>query len=205
LVIFDFDGTLADTIPWLMELMPEICRRFNLNEISRETVQALRSDPSPELVRKVGIPLWKLPLIAWHIRQRSKANAASLTLFPGMVGLISKLHARGAKVGIVSSNDEEAIARVLGPELAAKVSYYECRASIFGKSHRLARVLKRAGVKASEAIYIGDETRDAEAARAVGMDFGAVGWGYSTQVAFSQMGVTAFYSCVEELEAALLE
>lgn len=185
--------------------MPEICQRFRLPPISRETVQALRSDPSPELVRKVGIPLWKLPLIAWHIRQLAKKNAASLTLFPGAAGLISKLHERGCLVGIVSSNDERAIAQVLGPELAAKVSIYECRASIFGKQHQLARALKRAGAAPSEAIYIGDETRDAEAARRVGMDFAAVGWGYSTETAFSKMGVGAFYSCISELEAALLE
>ena len=41
-------------------------------------------------------------------------------------------------------------------------------------------MLKRAEVAAREAIYVGDELRDADAARAVGIAFGAVTWGYAT-------------------------
>ena len=40
-------------------------------------------------------------------------------------------------------------------------------------------MLKRSGVLPSEAICIGDEIRDADAARAVGIAFGAVAWGFT--------------------------
>ena len=52
-------------------------------------------------------------------------------------------------------------------------------ASLFGKPARLRQVLRAAGVPAAAAIYVGDETRDAEAAAQVGVAFGAVTWGYA--------------------------
>jgi phosphoglycolate phosphatase len=52
--------------------------------------------------------------------------------------------------------------------------------SIFGKASRIRAVLKRCGVAAGDAIYIGDQGTDADASRKAGVDFGAVHWGYAT-------------------------
>lgn len=188
----------------MFSLVPQISARFRLKALSKEEFQALRSDPSPDLIRKIGIPFWKLPLIAWHVRRLAREQSDGLSLFPGVAELLSRLHTTGVQVAIVSSNGEAAIAQVLGPILAAKVSFYECSASILGKRRPLLRVLRRAGVASSEAIYIGDETRDADAASAAGIDFGAVGWGYSTQRAFERTSVRHFFSTLQELEAVLL-
>jgi len=76
---------------------------------------------------------------------------------------------------VVSSNSEEVIRRVLGPELAELISLYACGASLFGKARKFKQVTAR-GVSRDKVICIGDETRDIEAARAVGLDCGAVGW-----------------------------
>jgi phosphoglycolate phosphatase len=59
------------------------------------------------------------------------------------------------------------------------------RRPLFGKPAHLRRVLKASGVSAAEALYIGDEVRDADAARAVGCGFGAVSWGYARIDAFA--------------------
>jgi phosphoglycolate phosphatase len=67
---------------------------------------------------------------------------------------------------------------ILGPENAGLISFWACGASMFGKPSKLRTVLKSAGVSARDTIYLGDEVRDAEAARKVGMDYGAVAWGY---------------------------
>ena len=69
--------------------------------------------------------------------------------------------------------------RVLGPELAPLISQYECGMSIFGKTARIRKVVKRAAVAPAAALYIGDQATDAEAARKAGVAFAAVHWGYA--------------------------
>ena len=69
---------------------------------------------------------------------------------------------------------------VLGDTLLSRFATVECGTSLFGKSHRLRRILKHTRMASSEAIYVGDEIRDAEAANDAGMMFGAVAWGYTT-------------------------
>jgi phosphoglycolate phosphatase len=69
---------------------------------------------------------------------------------------------------------------VLGHKNAALIDHYGCGASIFGKPPKFRQVLRRSGVRAHEAICIGDEVRDAEAAHSLGIPFAAVSWGYAT-------------------------
>ena len=89
------------------------------------------------------------------------------------------LHAAGVKLAVVSSNTEANIRVVLGPELSALVSQFACGATVFGKASKFKRVLKTLGVAPAEAISIGDEIRDLDAAREVGLATAVVCWGYT--------------------------
>ena len=69
---------------------------------------------------------------------------------------------------------------VLGPATTRLFRHFECGMSMFGKTASLRSVLKKTGVHASEAIYVGDQSVDLQAARRAGIAFGAVAWGYAT-------------------------
>ncbi len=71
---------------------------------------------------------------------------------------------------------------------AGLISCFACGASLFGKAAKYKAVLKRTGTAARDAISIGDEVRDGEAARQAGIDFGAVSWGYASVEALRQAG-----------------
>ena len=89
----------------------------------------------------------------------------------------------GATLAVVSSNSRENVRHVFGAEVAALVAYYECGVSVFGKEAKLKKILRQSGIPRSEAIYIGDEIRDSQAARDVGIAFGGASWGYTTVAA----------------------
>jgi len=99
----------------------------------------------------------------------------------------------------VSSNSEHNVRQVLGPELSALIAEFDCGMSIFGKASRIRKVLKNAGLKASDAIYIGDQDTDAEAAHKVGMPFGAVHWGYARIESLRLRGVQAEFRSPADL------
>ncbi len=90
-----------------------------------------------------------------------------------------------------SRSDNEANAKTALREHAALISHYACGASLFGKAAKFRRVLKAAGIAPQDAIAIGDEVRDVEAARDAGIAFGAVAWGYATVDALKRAGAAS--------------
>jgi phosphoglycolate phosphatase len=104
----------------------------------------------------------------------------------------------GIKTAIVSSDSEASVRLGLGPS-AALISRLDCGASVFGKHHKFRSVARHLGTKPSDTICIGDELRDIEAAKAAGMDSGAVAWGYALPAALQAAGPTHFFSSMEEM------
>lgn len=179
LVIFDMDGTLADSFPWFARVLNTVAERFCFRKVAEHEVGTLRSLGSREILDWLGVPLWKVPLIARHMRVLKTQALDSIPLFPGVPAILARLAARDVAVAIVSSDSEDNVRRALGPANARLVAHFACGSSMFGKQAKFRSVLRRSGISAEQAIAIGDETRDIEAARAAGIAFGAVGWGYS--------------------------
>jgi phosphoglycolate phosphatase len=179
LILFDFDGTLADSADWMIRTFNAMAPQFGLRSVTEAEVEMLRGRSNREIVSYLGVPMWKVPRIAAEMTRRVAAQADSISLFEGTSAMLQTLHAAGIRLAIVSSNAEDNIRRILGADNAALISDYDCGASLFGKSSKLRNVLRRSGIAPREAICIGDETRDIEAAREAGMDSGAVLWGYA--------------------------
>ena len=95
--------------------------------------------------------------------------------------MLLALAERGVATAVVSSNSEANVRRILGPECAPLIGCYECGASLFGKAAKFRRVLERTGARQEEAICVGDEARDIEAASEAGLASGAATWGYATR------------------------
>jgi len=188
LVVLDFDGTLADSFAWFCSVLNGVADRYRFRRVEAHEVEGLRLQGARAIVAHLGIPRWKLPLIARHMHALAARDADRIALFPGVPTMLSDLAAAGVPLAILSSNREETVRRVLGPEHAARIEAYACGASLFGKARRLRTLLARRGVAPERALCIGDEVRDLEAARALGCRFGAVAWGYTDAQAFAALG-----------------
>ena len=183
LVIFDFDGTLSDSGDWFLSVIDQLARRFRFRTVKPEEVEMLRHRSSREVIDYLGIARWKLPLIARQVRRMVGRNSHQIELFPGTPDLMERLAATGVKIALVTSNSEKNARLILGEEHAARIDFYACGASLFGKVPKFRRVLKKLGIPAGQALAIGDETRDVDAAREVGMRSGSVLWGYASEEA----------------------
>ena len=199
LVIFDFDGTLADTFPWFMRIINDVADRYNFKRIEPHEVELLRGMGATVIMAHLGVPRWKLPLIAGHMRKRKAREIGETKLFPGAEELLARLTSAGVRVAIVSSNSEANVRAVMGPSLAARVAFFECGASVFGKAARFRKVLRRSGILPPEAICIGDEVRDLDAARRAGIAFGAVAWGFTRADALQARGPNVLFSSLDEI------
>jgi phosphoglycolate phosphatase len=203
LVIFDFDGTLADSISWVVEALDGVAERYGFRKANRAELEELRGLGSREIMRALGVPVWKLPMISAHMRRLAGDAADRIILYPGIADMLTRLHLQGVRLGIASSNAEENIRKIIGSRVAAAISDFECGASMFGKAQRIKRIVARSGTPAADAIYIGDETRDIEAAHQAGVAAGAVLWGVAKHAAFEPVKPTAMFASVEEMARVL--
>ncbi len=203
LVIFDFDGTLADSAGWTLGILNEVAVRFGFKTLSDEEKAMLRGQDNRAIVRYLGVPAWKMPLIAAHMRKLVARDAERIALFPGVDALLARLAEQGTRLAIVSSNSEENVRRILGPTNAGSIAHYACGASIFGKAAKFRQVLRRSGIPRERTLCIGDETRDIEAATTERLASGAVTWGYATPDLLRAYRPTLLFATLDEIGAAV--
>ncbi len=203
LAIFDFDGTLADSLGWLLDTYDAVAGELGLRRVTAAEVPSLRGRHAREIIRYLGVPRWRIPLLAVQMQALQARDIDRIRLFPGIAEVVDGLAARGVALAVVSSNAEANIRRVLGPDHAGRVAHYACGISLFGKRHALRRVLRAARVPPAEAIAIGDELRDLEAAQAAGIAFGAVAWGYATPAALRSGRPTEMFDAPADILARL--
>jgi phosphoglycolate phosphatase len=179
LAIFDFDGTLADSWPFFMSVFNDIADLHGFKRVDAGQAERLRHYGPRDIMRHVGMPAWKLPFASRSFIDRMRCHPGHIPLFDGVEGALRALDRAGVQLALVSSNAEDNVRRALGPDLAALFRHYECGMSIFGKSARLRKVVRQAQLTPAQALYVGDQTTDADAARRAGIGFGAVSWGYA--------------------------
>ncbi|MBU8540104.1 HAD hydrolase-like protein [Falsiroseomonas tokyonensis] len=199
LALFDLDGTLADSRALMFEALDQAARHFGFRRVTETEAEALRDRDARAVLRALGVPLWKLPRIAAHIKAQA-SRAPAPPLFPGIGAMLARLESAGVTLALVSSNSEANARRALGAE-ADCIRHWACDATLFGKASRFRQVLRRTGCLPGEAIAIGDELRDIAAARSAGLTAGAVAWGYALPSALAAAGPDILFASVADIPA----
>ena len=202
LAIFDFDGTLADSLPWFRASFQDMITRFDLAPVRDDEVEGLRGLSAREIMARLNVSMWQLPAIVSDMRKRKLAAASEISLFKDVPAMLDELRRHNIRTAIVSSDSEASVRQVLGPT-AARIDRFDCGAAMFGKHWKFRRVARKLGVKPSETICIGDELRDIDAAKAAGMNSGAVAWGYALPSALQAAGPTPLFHSIEEMTQRL--
>jgi phosphoglycolate phosphatase len=198
LAIFDLDGTLSDSFPWFLQMVNAIADKHAFRQIEPDQIEMLRGKTSREIITFLRVPRWKLPFIARDMRRLKTPHLSGIPLFPGVERMLHELSARGVLIAAVSSDSETNVRQALGTS-ARFVSCYACGASLFGKAKKFKQVLKRTGVPARDAVCVGDEVRDGEAAHEAGIAFAAVTWGYAGREALERIRPAWIVERVDDL------
>lgn len=204
LVVFDFDGTLADSLPQTVAIFRRIGPGLGLNDIPDEEIPALRAMPTKQLLKRLGVRFWKLPKVIRVYQAAAAEHAHELKLHAGIADMLATLHAAGHRLGVLSSNREDVIRTCLRTngveELFAFVVGYP---KLFGKAKALRRILKAEGVERDQLLYVGDEVRDIEAANKLKVPVVAVAWGFHARQLLVDAGPTALVDAPAEVLAAV--
>lgn len=184
-VLFDFDGTLADTFADGLQILNDLSGQFGFRRLEGDDIERARDMTTRQVMRFLGVPSRKLPSIAHHGVQRLKERIPNITPFPGIVEMLQCLATDGIRLGIITSNSEENVNLFLKNHQIDCFEFVRSSSRLLGKARVIRQAMKEFHFCAEEALFVGDETRDIEACRRVGLRCTAVTWGYNTSRALA--------------------
>jgi phosphoglycolate phosphatase len=177
-LIFDFDGTIADTLQAVIRIVNEHAAEYDIQPLTLADVEILRGMTGRAIARKYGIPITRIPGLVLRTQRELHRRIDDIRLFPGVRDLILTLKRAGFHLGILTSNSRENVRRFLR---ARGLDVFDCihsESNLFGKRRALGHLLKVQGWKRRSVFYVGDEIRDIEACRKARVPVIAVSWGF---------------------------
>jgi len=203
-IIFDFDGTIADTLPYSFQRFLEIAKALQLNDLSeRQIVKEIRSKSYQELLKGSFKRAWlKLPYVVNMIKNMQielEKEMENIKFFTGVKKFLFDLKKKGYKLAIISSNRIENINKFIKFNKIDIFDFVHGKTDLFGKEGYLKKFLKDFKLDGSEVIYIGDEIRDVEACKKAGIKMIGVSWGLHTIEALQKNGVDYIVKKPEEI------
>ena len=178
-VIFDFDGTIADTLPLIIEFFNQNAEKFGFKKLGSSEVEGLRNKTVLEIIKEYKISLFRLAFIAKKLRDDLGKKIRDAKLIPEIKEVFFKLKKKGFKIGILSSNSKENIEKFLLAKDLKMFDFIQSETNIFGKDRALRNLLRRYNLPRENVIYVGDEVRDIEACKKNRVKIIAVTWGFS--------------------------
>ncbi len=181
LILFDFDGTIADTMDAGIEITNRLAEKLNLNKLDLNKIEYYKTLTPKQFLREMKVPLFKIPALAKIYHQEFNKVIANLNPFEGIEYVIQEL-SKHYKLGILSSNSVENIKIFLKRhKLYDFFEFIYSQPNLFGKSANIKKIMRQHKLKKSQIIYVGDEVRDIEAAHKAHIPVIAVSWGLNSR------------------------
>jgi phosphoglycolate phosphatase len=176
-IIFDFDGTIADSYDYFLTFLAREAGKKPLTDDQKAEFHGLSL---VRMTRRMGVSWLRLPRLLHTCRREMNPAMRHLKPFPGMPEVIRKLHGEGHTLFILSTNTVSNMRKFLQHhELDGYFSELYGGAGLLGKAPALRRLLREQHIETRKAVYVGDEVRDAEAAQSIGVRIITVTWGFA--------------------------
>ena len=205
-LIFDFDGTLADSLDLAIKLYNEIHHLYACPFFDSKNKETLRNLSIPELLKEYKISTAKALFLVFKVKKRLKSRLGDLKFFSGIKDLLIDLESKNFSLYVLSSNSQSNLMTVLKREgvLSLFKAVYG-GASVFSKDKKIKKLLKKEGLKIEESLYIGDELRDIKACQKISLPIISLSWGFNSREILEKSNPGMVVDSVEYLLEKLLK
>lgn len=179
-ICFDFDGTLVNSMEVAFDAFVRVGPEFGCKPFTREQLFQLRGLHAREVIREIGVPLYRVPQLARRIRRLMREGLMETPPVEGIREVLDGLSRGGYRLILLSSNAEDSVRDYLARHALPGFEQVIGNVGVFGKAKALRALTRRERIPPERLLYVGDEIRDIEAARRAGVRSAGVGWGYNT-------------------------
>jgi len=214
-ILFDLDGTLADTALDLTETMNVILQRHGRDRVPHERVREMVGGGARKIMERgfsyTGAPASEAlldQLFEEFLAHYGDHLADHTKVFDGLVPVLEDLHRRGSKLGVVTNKVEglsREVLRLLDLDRFFPVLIGGDTLPVRKPDPApLHEAIARLGGNVASAVMVGDSPFDIDAARNAGVPSIAVSFGY-THVPPAEMGATMLIDHYDEFPEALAQ
>jgi phosphoglycolate phosphatase-like HAD superfamily hydrolase len=203
-IIFDFDGTIADTFDLALEIYNRIAPEYNCRPAGPDDNELLRTKKPQELLKIYGVSRLKLLALLLRVRKELSRHIPDIKLVPGMDAALREIRKAGYRMGILTSNSTANVRMFLDiNNLSDLFDFVYSGKSLMGKEKVIRRSLTHENLSADRVIYVGDETRDIEASKEAGIPVIAVSWGLNRRDVLASLSPDQIADSPKELPGLL--
>jgi len=206
-VIFDFDGTLANSISLALRLYNEHADQFKVQRVTEDELPALRKmvreKGYAKSLKSKGVFLPRLPAMVLTIAREMRNHMSEVKPYTGIIKALQDLKAQGFRIGVLTSNQEPIVREFLETHQYPLFDFIVSEKTLFGKEKALKKIMKKFSLDPSSVVYVGDEPRDISASRKAGISVIGVSWGLAGEDGLGKTPPDVIVHKPKELVAAV--
>lgn len=180
-ILFDFDGTIADTLPFAEKIILDVSQTYTNRQISKEELENMRDFSIQEVFSRMHVPFYKLPLLMRDVKKYLHERRDTFNPIKDMPSVLKKLKQKGFYLGILTSNNKPFVNSFLQRHNIDFFDAIHTGTSLFGKARVINAFLEKNRTPKQATLYVGDEIRDIEAAKKAKIPIIAVTWGLNSK------------------------
>ncbi len=203
-VLFDFDGTLANTLELVARIYNEHAQEFGARQIDLAELPEYRRLGYKKAMKKAGIRWTVLPRLVLFVSKEMKQHMGEVQPYEGIVEMLHELQIQGVSIGVLTSNDAGLVQDFFQSHAFPTFDFVVSEKTMFGKEKALRRIMKRHKLSAEKVVYVGDEPRDITASNKAHIQVIGVTWGVGGREAFETTTPDIQVDNVAELQKAIL-
>ena len=203
-IVFDFDGTIADTLSVVIRIANKFAEHYGYKKIPLSDLPKLREKKPSQVLKHLGISIFKLPIVARKIRFEMNKEIVHLETAVDLRKTLVNLKEKGCVLGILTTNSRENVIEFLKNNNLELFDFVYAGRAVYGKSRLLKKLMKDKTIPHEDPIYVGDEIRDIEAAKKAGIRVIGVAWGYNSKDALQKAKPDHVVEKPEELQEIIL-
>ncbi len=186
-ILFDFDGTLAETMMLIYTVFNRLSSVYGYRHLPEEEIEIVRHLNIHEFIEHVGIALWKVPIVAIHARRLMHQGIPEIHPPQDLAEVLTRIHESGRyHMDILTSNRSKNVHAFLGQHSIDWFDDVHSTRSILSKKRRVKKYIRERGIDPQTLFYVGDTSVDVESARLAGAKAVAVAWGLNTVQALAR-------------------
>lgn len=205
LIIFDWDGTLADSTGRIVDSMQRAAKECDLPEVPDANVQNIIGLGLPEAIRTVWPDVaaeQMTPMRNAYARYFVSDSQIDMSLFEGAEVMLSRLRVK-RKTAVATGKSRKGLDRILADlKLESQFDITRCADETLSKPDPLMlnEILSVLNIPSTRALMIGDTSYDLDMAAAVGVDSVAMSHGAHEEDVLQACGPLAICHSISELE-----
>ncbi len=204
-VIFDFDGTLANTLELVAKIYNDHAQDFNALQIDMSELSEYRKLGYKKAMKKLHIRWTVLPRLVLFVSREMKQHMGEVKPYDGIVTMLKNLQGSGISIGVLTSNDAVLVQDFFKAHQFPAFDFVVSEKTMFGKEKALRRIMKRHKLLTDQVVYVGDEPRDITASNKAHIKVIGVTWGVGGREAFEATPPDLQVDTAIELEKTVMQ